>query len=209
MAAAKKKFPMILGQHTVPMSIEQDERLPTVWINDFDEDTARQFFDIFASFLSDDVVDNILIYIDSFGGHVDSLAAIAEMIECSPKPVITAAVGKAFSAGALLLSLGTPGNRWIAPHSRMMIHRLQVGGGMDGSADSIEHIAEEIIRMNDVWLKKLAERSKMKWTDLNRKISDNGGQWYLDAKAAVANGFADHIGLPLIKEVRQWVLDVT
>ena len=200
-------FPMVIGQHTIPMSIDQDYRLPVVWINDFDEESAREFFDTFSSFMSDDAVSSVLIYIDSFGGHVDSLAAIAEIVNSSKKPVITVAVGKAFSAGALLLSLGDPGNRWVAPNSRVMLHRLQVGGVADASADDVAQIAEEVLRMNDVWMKKLVNQSKMKWNEFNRKLNNQGGQWYMNAKTAVQYGFADRIGLPMIKENRQWIID--
>jgi ATP-dependent Clp protease protease subunit len=205
----KPEVQTLLAQHTVPFSLEEGYLMPTVWVNSFDEDSARDFFDAFSSFLSDDRVSSIVVYIDSFGGQVDSLAAMSEVITSSRKPVITVAVGKAFSAGAVLLALGSPGNRWVAPNSRIMVHRLQVGAGVvDRDVDDVTQIAGEIIRMNDVWLHKLVDRSKMKWTEFNKRINDQGGQWYLDAKNAVTYGFADNIGLPMIKEVRQWVLDI-
>ena len=204
----KKKFPQIIGEHSVPLFLDQEDRPPVIWVNDFDEESARNFFDLFTCFLSDDMVENIIVYIDSFGGNVDSLAAMAELIDSSPKTVITVGLGKTFSAGAMLLALGTPGNRWIAPHSRVMLHRLQLTTPGEASADTIAQIAGEILRMNDVWLRKIVERSKMKWVEFNKKLNDQGGQWYMDAKTAVSYGFADYIGLPIIRENRQWIIDI-
>ena len=202
------KLPLIVGQHNYPFSMDGDDRMPVLWVNDFEEESAREFFDLFSSFISDDIVSHIIVYIDSFGGQVDSLAAIAELVVSSPKPIITVAVGKAFSAGAILLTMGEPGYRWIAPNSRIMLHRLQLGCQEGTTVDNISHIAEEILRLNDVWMHKLVDKSKMKWTEFNKKLNEHGGQWFMDAKTAVAYGFADHIGLPKIREVRHWVIDI-
>lgn len=202
----KNPSSIIIGHRNIPLSLEEEDRIPVIWLNNFDDESARDFFEQLTGFLSDDDIAAIALYIDSFGGQVDSLATIAELIEASTKPIITIGIGKAFSAGALLLSLGTPGYRWMTPHSRMMIHRIQVNGTVDISADSIAHIAREILRTNEVWLKKMVARSTLKWTEFNKKIDDNGGEWYLDAKQAVKYGFVDHIGVPLVRETLTWEL---
>ena len=146
--------------------------------------------------------ENILVYIDSFGGSVDSLATMAEIIESSSKPVITAAVGKAFSAGALLLALGD--ERWIAPNSRIMLHKIRIMLCEEMDVDEVKQMAKEISVINEKWLKKAVSRSKMSYKDFSAKLIKEAGDWYLSPQEAIKYGFADTIGVPIVREVRQW-----
>jgi len=195
----------LLSEHTVPIDLKEPTT-PVLWITEFGDDDAEQFFALFNSFQSDDDIKNIVIYIDSFGGAVDSLCTMTELVEASAKPVTTICVGKAMSAGAILTALGTPGMRWIGPNSRLMLHRLQ--GFVGGDTEKVTSVAKELIRMNDMWLKKIVTKSNMTWKEFNDMLRDKGGEWYLSPKEAVSYGFADRIGTPIIKEVRQIVAEV-
>lgn len=195
----------ILSQHTVPIDLKEPT-IPVMWVTEFSDDDAEEFFAIFNSLQSDDDIQNIVIYVDSFGGAVDSLCTMTELVESSAKPVTTIAIGKTMSAGAILSSIGTPGNRWIGPNSRLMLHRIS--GFAGGDAEKVTSVAEELIRMNDMWLKKIVARSNMSWKEFNDMLKEKGGEWYLTAEDAVKYGFADRIGTPIIKEVRQIVAEV-
>jgi ATP-dependent Clp endopeptidase proteolytic subunit ClpP len=194
-----------LSEHTVPIDLTE-AMIPALWIREFGDEDAEQFFALFNSLQSDDNVDIIVIYVDSFGGAVDSLCTMTELIEASSKPVCTIAIGKAMSAGAILTAIGTPGMRWIGPNSRLMLHRLQ--GFVGGDTEKVTSVAKELIRMNDMWLKKIVTKSNMSWKEFNDMLKDKGGEWYLSAEEAVHYGFADRIGTPIIKEKRQIIAEV-
>lgn len=177
-----------------------------MWVNDFGDIEAREFFEAFSSHLSDDNVHSIVVYIDSYGGLVDSLAAMMEIVESSTKSVITVGVGKAFSAGGMFLALGR--DRWLAPNSRMMLHKVRITlGDLEFTPDTLDRTLKEITRVNDIWLKKVVKRSKISWKEFNKKLDENTGDWYMSPNEALKYGFIDHIGLPRIKEVRQWILE--
>jgi ATP-dependent Clp endopeptidase proteolytic subunit ClpP len=195
----------VLSEHTVPIDLKEPTT-PVIWVTEFGDDDAEQFFAIFNSLQSDDDIENIVIYIDSFGGAVDSLCTMIELVEASEKPVMTVAIGKSMSAGAILSAVGTPTMRWIGPNSRLMLHRLQ--GFVGGDTEKVTSVAKELIRMNDMWLKKIVTKSNMTWKEFNDMLKDKGGEWYLSAEEAVKYGFADRIGTPIIKEVRQIVAEV-
>jgi len=194
-----------LSEHTVPIDLTE-AMIPALWIREFGDEDAEQFFALFNSLQSDDNVDIIVIYVDSFGGAVDSLCTMTELIEASSKPVCTIAIGKAMSAGAILTAIGTPGMRWIGPNSRLMLHRLQ--GFVGSDTEKVTSVAKELIRMNDMWLKKIVTKSNMSWKEFNDMLKDKGGEWYLSAEEAVHYGFADRIGTPIIKEKRQIIAEV-
>jgi len=183
-------------------------RCPVIWLNDFSQESAKSFFEAMSMFLSNEDIHSIVIYIDSFGGEVDALATIAELIETSTKPVYTCVIGKAFSAGAILASLGTPGHRYCSPNSRMMYHRIAITE-FETPAEKIMHLAKEIVRVNDLWLKKVVAKSKMDWKKFNESLDKCGGEWFLSAKEAQKLGLIDHIGVPRITEIRQWRIETS
>lgn len=197
----------VLSENTVPIDLKEP-MTPVLWIKEFSDVDAEEFFALFNSLQSDDYVKNIVIYIDSYGGAVDSLCTMTELIEASTKPVITVVVGKAMSAGGILGALGTPSNRWIGPNSRVMLHRIQ-GGDICGDAETISTATKELLRINEMWLKKVINRSNLTWKEFNTKLKDEGGEWYITPSEAVKYGFADKIGIPIIKEVRQIIAEVT
>jgi len=87
----------------------------------------------------------IKIYINSPGGVVTSGMAIYDCMQLIPSPIETWCLGQAASMGSLLLTAGTPGQRYALPNSRIMIH--QPSGGAQGQATDIMIQAEEIIKM--------------------------------------------------------------
>merc|ERR1711970_472158 len=87
----------------------------------------------------------IKIYINSPGGVVTSGMAIYDCMQLIPSPIETWCLGQAASMGSLLLTAGTPGQRYALPNSRIMIH--QPSGGAQGQATDILIQAAEIEKM--------------------------------------------------------------
>lgn len=199
----------VISEQSIPISLNMNAlsmEIPIIWVNDFEPENVKAFFTEFMALQSDDFIKETFIFVDSFGGSVDGLCAMTELIESTTKPVSTVCIGKAMSAGGLLTAIGTPGHRWIGPNSRIMLHRVSTS--FDGDSEMIQTLTKELIRMNDMWLKKAVSRSNLNWKEFNQKLHDNGGEWYLSPKEAIEFGFADRIGIPVIKEIRSIVVDV-
>ena len=172
-------------------------------MGDFAENAAMEFFFSYTNLHSDDRVQAIMVYVDSMGGDLNALATITELIEASDKPIVTVGVGKAFSAGAMLVALGH--ERWLAPNSRLMFHFVGLDMELEGmNPEGLNNLSKELERVNDFWLKKVVKRSKMSWKEFKAKIKDCGGEWYLTAKEAKEYGFIDEIGIPKLTAALQW-----
>src|ERR1700677_4164877 len=88
---------------------------------------------------------DISIYIHSPGGYVTAGMAIYDTMQFMTCDVATYCLGMAASMGAVLLSAGTKGKRFILPNARVMIH--QPSGGASGQASDISIQAKEILRL--------------------------------------------------------------
>lgn len=130
----------------------------------------------------------INFYINSPGGAVDDTLALYDTMRFMSSPVSTYCLGRAYSGGAVLLTAGAKGKRFILPHAKVMIH--QPFGGVTGQAEDIRIQAEQIIKMKK---------------ELNRIISDHTGKSveqiqadserdrYFSAEEAVAYGLVDEV----------------
>ncbi len=93
---------------------------------------------------NEDPKKDIKLYINSPGGSVSSTLAMVDTMNHIKCDVSTVCVGMAASGGALLLSAGTKGKRFILPHAEVMIH--QVLSGVEGQGTDIEIGARHILR---------------------------------------------------------------
>jgi len=96
---------------------------------------------------SEDPDKDIMLYVNSPGGHVTAGLAIYDTMQYVRCNVATICMGQAASMGALLLAAGSKGKRFALPHSRIMIH--QPLGGFSGQATDIDIHAREILKMRD------------------------------------------------------------
>jgi ATP-dependent Clp protease protease subunit len=89
--------------------------------------------------------DDIKMYINSQGGHVESGDTIFDMIRFCGAPVKVIGTGWVASAGALIYCAPPVENRLSLPNTRYMIH--QPLGGVSGSATDLAIEAGEIVKM--------------------------------------------------------------
>src|SRR3989339_1835345 len=90
---------------------------------------------------------DILMYIQSPGGHVTAGLAIYDTMQYIRPDVSTVCIGMAASMAALLLAGGTKGKRFVLPNAEVMIH--QPLGGTEGQASDIRIHADHIIKTKD------------------------------------------------------------
>ena len=90
---------------------------------------------------------DIMLYINSPGGHVSAGLAIYDTMQYLHCDVATICMGQAASMGSFLLAAGTKGKRYALPHARVMIH--QPLAGFQGQATDIEIHTKEILKTRD------------------------------------------------------------
>ena len=89
--------------------------------------------------------DDIRIFINSPGGHVESGDTIFDMIRFVKSRVKVIGTGWVASAGALIYAAADVENRYSLPNTRFLLH--QPAGGATGQASDIAIEAQEIIKM--------------------------------------------------------------
>ncbi len=72
---------------------------------------------------SEDPDKDIMLYINSPGGHVTAGLAIYDTMQYVRCDVATICMGQAASMGAFLLAAGAKGKRFSLPHSRILMHQ--------------------------------------------------------------------------------------
>ena len=137
---------------------------------------------------SDDPEKDIMIYINSPGGHVSAGLAIYDTMQYVRCDVATICMGQAASMGAFLLTAGTKGKRYALPHSRIMIH--QPLGGYQGQATDIDIHAKEILRtrdtLNELWAKHSGQ-------PIERIKQDTERDYFLSPSDSVEYGIIDEV----------------
>lgn len=131
---------------------------------------------------------DIKLYINSPGGSVyDGLAIIDTMNFIEPD-VQTIGIGLQASMGAMLLSCGAKGKRFVLPNSRIMIH--QPSSGTEGKITD-----QEIALKEGIFLKKrLAEIfAKNTGKDLKTVEKDMDRDNWMSAEEAKEYGIVDEI----------------
>lgn len=131
---------------------------------------------------------DIKLYINSPGGSVyDGLAIIDTMRFVEPD-VQTIGIGLQASMGAMLLSCGTKGKRYLLPNSRVMIH--QPSSGTEGKITDQEIMLREHIFLKKRLAEILAENTGQK---LDKVVADMDRDNWMSAAEAKAYGIVDEI----------------
>jgi ATP-dependent Clp protease protease subunit len=137
---------------------------------------------------SEDSKKDIYLYVNSPGGHVtDGLAILDTMNHIKPS-VATVCVGMAASMGAVILSAGAKGKRFVLPNAEIMIH--QPHGGAEGQASDIEISARRILKNREVINKILAKNTGQTLSKIEKDVDRD---FFLDAAEAVTYGIADKV----------------
>ena len=130
----------------------------------------------------------ISLYINSPGGSVTAGMAIYDTMQFIKPKIHTIVMGQAASMGSLLATAGDPGNRFILPNARHMIH--QPLGGASGQATDVEIQARELLRwktvLTDIYVKHTGKSHTQLRADMER-------DFFMTAGEAVEYGLADKI----------------
>lgn len=166
-----------------------------IWVHNFSSSELRQFYQQFMRFENRDDISIIPIIIDSLGGSVYVLLAMRDIIKSSNKPVATIALGKAMSAGALLLAAGTNGLRFASANAHLLIHEIL--SIAEGKASDLKVDVAHTEHLMNLVLKNFSEDTGLDMQFLKRKISQlNNADWFITPQEALKLHIVDHIGIP-------------
>jgi len=131
---------------------------------------------------------DIQFYINSPGGSVTDGMMIYDTMQHIKPDVQTICMGMAASMGAVLLTAGTKGKRFILPNAEVMIH--QPLGGAQGQATDIliaaDHIKRTKAKLNQI----LADASGQSLETIEKDVERDN---WMTAEEALKYGLVDHI----------------
>ncbi len=131
---------------------------------------------------------DIMIYINSPGGHVSAGLAIYDTMQYVRCDVATICMGQASSMGAFLLAAGTKGKRYGLPHARVMIH--QPLAGFQGQATEIEIHARELLKTRETLNALLAKHTGQPIAKIQE---DTERDYFMSSEQAKAYGLIDEV----------------
>ena len=193
---------MVTGLNLVPMVVEQTSR-------------GERAYDIYSRLLKerviflvgpiDDYMANLVVaqllflesenpdkdinlYINSPGGSVTAGLAIYDTMKFLKPAVSTMCIGQAASMGAVLLSAGTKGKRYILPSARVMIH--QPSGGAQGQATDIAIQAKEILYIRERLNEAMAANTGQPVEKIARDVERD---FFMNAEEARDYGLVDSV----------------
>lgn len=153
-----------------------------------DDDTANIVIAQLLFLQSEDPKKDIKLYINSPGGNVTDGLAIIDTMNHVKNDVSTVCVGMAASMGAVILSAGAKGKRFILENAEVMIH--QPMGGSQGQASDIEINAKHILNTKERLNKMLAKNTGQ---TLDRITKDADRDYFMSAEEAKKYGIIDKI----------------
>jgi ATP-dependent Clp protease protease subunit len=190
------------GSNLVPIVIEQTgrgERSYDIYsrlLKDRIVFVDGEIFDVTADLVvaqllfleSQDPEKDIHLYINSPGGTVTAGLAIYDTIQYIRPDVQTICLGQASSMGALLLTCGTPGKRFVLPSARILVH--QPWGGVSGQAADIGIQAREIVRIKRLIIEYFAKHTQKSEETISQDLERD---YYMSAQEAVEYNLVDKI----------------
>jgi ATP-dependent Clp protease protease subunit len=138
--------------------------------------------------LASDSDEDIKIFINSPGGHVESGDTIFDMIRFVKPTVKVVGTGWVASAGALIYAAAERENRYSLPNTRFLLH--QPMGGVRGQAQDIAIEAEEIIKMRERLNRFFSEQTGQ---PLEKVSKDTDRNFWMGAQQAIDYGLVGKI----------------
>ena len=171
-----------------------------IWLHDITDESALYFHERAMQSIQQEPDRPIVVLINSAGGEGSALFKILDTMDVirdmtpNEQVFITCAVGKAMSAGAIILAYGDL--RCATPRSMIMLHQaIALPNG--GPIQDVESEVREIKESNKQMLKIIQEKCNpaMSMKVLKEKLARN---LFLTPKQALEFGIIDVIGYPKV-----------
>lgn len=155
---------------------------------EINEQMAKETVCMLLEYQKQDPMRETTIILDSYGGEVDSMFAITDVMEMLVTPVRTICIGKAMSAAACIFICGTKGRRFMTKHSRLMFH--QMSSSHWGAVSDIVISTNEIRFLQEQMIEEVVKRSKLKTADV-RALIDR--ETYIRPEEAIKMAMCDGV----------------
>ena len=139
---------------------------------------------------NEDAKADIHMYVMCPGGSVSAGLAIYDTMQLIAPDVCSYCIGHAESFGAILLTGGTKGKRYVLPNATVMIHQPLIHGSIEGSVTDLDIEAKEMLRIEECLYELL---SKHTGKDVDQIRTDCDRNYWMNAADSVAYGLADQI----------------
>jgi len=195
---------MTVNQNLVPIVIEKSGRTERaydiysrllkdriIFLGGMLDDAAANLIIAQMLFLSnEDNKTDIHLYINSPGGSITAGLAVYDTMRFLRCDVATYCVGQAASMGAVLLTAGKSGKRFLLANSRILLHQPLIAGILTGPATDLDIEAQEILRLRarlyDILAKHTGQSAEKIEKDCDRNL-------WLNAEEAINYGLVDRI----------------
>lgn len=152
-----------------------------------DSESCAEIIRQLMFFNSEDAAAEIVMYINTPGGEVDSGFAVYDVMRMIESPVRTVCIGVCASMGALIYLGGE--RREMLLHSRLMIHDPSFGGGSYAGKKPHELQSEvnKLSETRDALCRVIAERTGRTLEEVCEKTASDT---YFTAEQAISFGLA-------------------
>jgi len=195
---------MEVNQNLVPIVIEKSGRTERaydiysrllkdriIFLGGMLDDAAANLIIAQMLFLSnEDNKTDIHFYINSPGGSITAGLAVYDTMRFLRCEVATYCVGQAASMGAVLLTAGKSGKRFLLANSRILLHQPLITGILEGPATDLDIEAQEILRLRARLYNILAQHTGQSPDKIEKDCDRN---LWLNAEEAINYGLADRI----------------
>lgn len=152
------------------------------------EEMAKETICLLLEFQRQDPLREVTIILDSYGGEVDSMFAITDVMEMVVTPIRTICIGKAMSAAAFIFLSGVKGRRFMTRHSRLMFH--QMSSSHWGAVSDILISTNEIRFLQEQMVEDTSKRCNLKPDEVRALIDRES---YIRPEDAIKMGMCDKI----------------
>lgn len=169
----------------------EEEKKGKIYLNGlFTDESMELVFMELERLENDRTIDEVNLIINSNGGLTTALFALVDQMERMKKPVSTFVMGKAYSAGAILLIAGT-GKRTASKRSEILLHEVASDSGYAKTTQRTLD-AQRLIRINEKLKGIIKARTKMKAKDVEMFMQSNTDR-FISAVEALEYGIVDAI----------------
>jgi len=167
---------------------------PTIYLHgDIDKSSIDEFIENLEEVRLGRKSRFVVIDINSPGGEVLEMFRALNAMKASGLEIYTYCSAEANSAAAVILSAGSYGNRYAAPLSMIMVHK--VSGGVIGDMDSMSNKIKYVESMNRMLINELSNNCGKASKFILDKIKTTGStDLFMEPKDALKLGLIDHIG---------------
>lgn len=138
--------------------------------------------------LAEESDDDIVLFINSQGGHVEAGDTIHDIMQFIAPRVKVVGTGYVASAGTHIFLAAEKGDRFCLPNTRFLIH--QPSGGVGGQASDIAIQAEQIIRMRERLARIISEQTGQPIDRVRKDIERDN---WMTTDEAIEYGIVDKV----------------